>query len=121
MTYEKCCRNCEYSYLGPRECKGCDTFGDNKYENFKLREEFAKIENGTMVELPCKVGDTVYELWQDINKEYRISEKTIVAFTVFANGGVVIETGTVYPVYINTYLTREEAEAKLAELKGEKR
>lgn len=36
---EKCCRNCEYAYL---HCKGCDTTGDNKYQNFKLRKELAE-------------------------------------------------------------------------------
>lgn len=60
MKYGKCCRNCEYAYLSPRECKGCDTFGSNKWENFKLREELAKIENGTLIELKCKAGDLIY-------------------------------------------------------------
>lgn len=119
MNYEKCCRNCEYAYLGPHECKGCETFGNNKYANFKLRDEFEKIENGTLVELPCKVGDTVYDLWRTADGEYRIDEQAVIAFTIFEDGGVVIDTCTMYPLYINTYLTRQEAEAALKELKGE--
>lgn len=40
MTYEKYCRNCEHAYL--TSCKGCNTLGDNKYQNFELREELAE-------------------------------------------------------------------------------
>lgn len=40
MTYEKCCRNCEHAYLS--SCKGCNTLGENKYQNFELREELAE-------------------------------------------------------------------------------
>ena len=45
MTYEKCCRNCEYAFL---QCNGCATFGDNPYENFKLRKELAEHETLTV-------------------------------------------------------------------------
>lgn len=50
MKYTKCCRNCEHAYL--ESCKGCLTFGNNSYENFELRKELAKIESGKLVELP---------------------------------------------------------------------
>lgn len=30
----------------------------------RLAELEDKIENGTLIELPCKVGDTVYLLWE---------------------------------------------------------
>lgn len=42
LSYEKCCRNCEHNFL--KSCHGCDTFGDNKYQNFQLREELAAFE-----------------------------------------------------------------------------
>ena len=33
---------------------------------YRLRELEDKIENGTLIELPCKVGDTVYEVIKDL-------------------------------------------------------
>lgn len=66
MKYEKCCRNCEYAYLTPQECKGCETFGDNKYGNFKLREELAKIENGDYVSK--EDYEEMFNDYQDLGK-----------------------------------------------------
>lgn len=39
MSCEKCCRNCEHNFL--ESCHGCDTFGNNKFQNFQLRKELA--------------------------------------------------------------------------------
>lgn len=51
MKYAKCCRNCEHAFL--ETCKACDTLGNNTYQNFELRKEFALIQSGDVVQLPC--------------------------------------------------------------------
>lgn len=106
----------------------CVLQGDLPFEQFnkvtkalnRLAQFEDGIENGTLVRLPCKIGDIVYDLWKDTNGTFHIEEQTVVAFSIFADDGVDIETGVWYNEYINTYFTREQAEAKLRELKGEK-
>ena len=79
-----------------------------KAENAALRERLNKA-----VELPCKVGDTVYEkgMYEEDVYEHRIrkiifdAEKISFDCTAIGN---------------SIFLTRTEAEARLAELKGEK-
>lgn len=104
-------------YIAVVDCDQSKHYALDKFI-IRLAELEDKIENGTLIELPCKVGDTVYDLWKDSNGQYRISDKEVCAFQVFEDGGVVIDTGTCYPNYINTYLKREVAEAKLRKLKG---
>ena len=78
-------------------------------ENAALRERLDKA-----VELPCKVGDTVYEkgMYEEDVYEHRIrkiifdAEKISFDCTAIGN---------------SIFLTRPEAEARLAELKGEKK
>lgn len=42
----------------------------------RLQELENKIENGTLIELPCKVGDTVYMPWE-YDGIYAIAELTV--------------------------------------------
>lgn len=62
-------------------------------------------EQGRLIELPCAVGDTVYFITQNAEREYIIGS------------GRFSCSWLDYPRTI--YTTKEEAEAKLEELKGE--
>ena len=83
----------------------------------QLKEYQDKIENGTLIELPCKVGDIVYY----VNKYKKtIEEYEVLGFTLTRNYTVLVEIGIEMFLYKNEIiLTKAEAEKKLAELKGE--
>ena len=88
----------------------------------KFDELKAKLENGTLIELPCKVGDTVYCIYRDDEYEYWIEEALVHDF-IYTNYGE-IDIGTECHMLGKVYrycvcLTKSEAEAKLKELKGE--
>ena len=85
-------------------------------------------EQGRLIELPCKIGDTVYEV-QEIRK--RIQEYTVVSVhhshcsTLFGwmlkdEKGVYSNLNGFeeYAIGRTVFLNREAAEAKLAEVKG---
>ena len=64
-------------------------------------------EQGRLIELPCKVGDRVYEIYRFcIYGAWEIDEHRVTLEDLPHIGKTV-------------FLTKEEAEAKLAELKGE--
>ena len=86
-----------------------------------------KIENGTLIELPCKVGDTVYVIDEMENScgeiVCREVESCIVErISIFDSGvclGLVDTYGTIKILSNNkVLLTKAKAEAKLKELKG---
>ena len=83
-----------------------------KAENAALRERLDKA-----VELPCKIGDKFYVIY-DCPPE--IKEKECCAFTFTQDGEVLIIDGLDchYSLKI-VYLSKEDAEAHLEELKGE--
>lgn len=107
----------------------------------RLWEIENQIENGTLIELPCKINDIVYEVCEKPNNnpfvklpseffivEHRmgdikmtmIGEKPIFAmFTFNKEFGVMAWSGE----HIGTqlFLTKSEAEARLRELKGEQK
>lgn len=96
----------------------------------RLAELEDKIENGTLIELPCKVGDTVYHLSSGkIDEEvvakinYIITNSTISLHNSYI---CTIDYGKEDNFYRlsklgkSVFLTKAEAEAKLRELKGEK-
>lgn len=94
----------------------------------KLAELEDEIENGTLVELLCKVGDTIYEVIKGLPvEEWKV--ETIWLTSVYPNDFLITACrkrdvafwkfwGSQFGQ--NLFLTREEAEKKLAELKGEK-
>ena len=94
-------------YLNLREMS--DQLGD---ENAALCERLEK-----MVELPCKIGDKFYVV-NDCPPE--IKEHECCAFTFTEDGQVLIIDGLDchYSLKI-VYLSEEDAEARLEELKGE--
>lgn len=76
----------------------------------RLAELEDKLEAGTLVELPCKVGDTVYQT--DGIRVYSSIVKNIVFDTV----GVSFDKTAIGK---SVFLTREAAEARLKELEEE--
>lgn len=98
----------------------------------RLAELEDKIENGTLIELPCKVGDTVWGIVTSTDRtENIITYKHIQKYQVER---IVIDGNNLYLVILvstkdgiyegyarpnQVYYTKAEAEAKLKELKGE--
>lgn len=75
-------------------------------ERLKLYED--KLEEGKLIELPCKVGDTVYQA--DRMRIYQSRIKNI----IFDTDGVAFDKNAIGKT---VFLTREEAEKKLEELR----
>lgn len=119
MIYEECCYNCKH--CSPKCADNADVdIKEAKCYDFELRDELAKIENGTLIELPCKAGDTVWVVYQDYETfEECIKESIAIEFIVMV-GYIGIHVTEVYGRYQEVYVTREQAERRLAELKGRK-
>ena len=97
---------------------------------YRLRELEDKIENGTLIKLPCKVGTTLYfivtEEQKDINGfKYTILESNKWLYVIDKNEEITIEENDWlfkfeytydYTFGENVFLTKAEAEAKLKEL-----
>jgi hypothetical protein len=87
----------------------------------RLGELEDKITDGTLVELPCKVGDTVYEVFKD-HKPPFIKETTIEKIVITGKGFKLrLSRNSVYETAISSlgktlFLSEVEAEAKLKEL-----
>ena len=110
------------------ECVDCIT-----EEQERLAELEDKIENGTLIELPCKVGDKVYIPYKFRNKngvfettieEIRIEEKHIFfwAKPLYTNNSVRVKyLGWKKLKDFNKtwFLTKAESEKKHEELKNE--
>lgn len=89
----------------------------------ELTEYRTKIENGTLIELPCKVGDTAYCIYDNGECDYWIEEELVHDFILTNDGEIDIGTecriiGKVYRVGV--FLTKAEAEQLLKELKDER-
>ena len=93
---------------------------------WKLQELEDKIEQGTLIELPCKVGDTVYytspEYYNSLLVEYKVTEisqtREGIRLSVY---GSPKEKGLITYLWASfigktVFLTREEAEKRLKEL-----
>lgn len=114
------------------------------HENIDLKDEYGykwiyqrlavledKIENGTLIDLPCKVGDTVYMIWIDRLDEnnapiHKIQSGNIFAIQLEHKEGNLdiwlrVEFGLTYCCRRigDFYLTKAEAEQRLKELKDE--
>lgn len=111
----------KYDRLTERVNKGQVKFilkdGENPIEKFqnaldRLAELEDKIEQGTLIELPCKVGDTVYRIRK---KPYKaVLERYVVSITLCLNYKGQFEwrlfTTTEDTLGKTVFLTREEAE-----------
>ena len=88
---------------------------------YRLRELEDKIENGTLVELPCKVGNTVYEVFKE-HKPPFIQETTIEKIVITAKGlRLRLARNSFYETAVSSigktiFFTKAEAEKKLEEL-----
>lgn len=89
----------------------------------RLGELEDKIENGTLVELPCKVGDVMYEVFK--NHKPPCIQQTKVEKVIVTNKGLrlKLERNSVYETSISSlgktlFDNEEEAEKKLEELKN---
>lgn len=95
-------------------------FYRNLWAMADLREKLKGYEDleeqGRLIKLPCKVGDTVYEITGATTRgydwKYLTYEKAYVHGTVF-------NLGRLNDIGKTVFLTKSEVEAKLKELRGE--
>ena len=90
----------------------------------RLYELENAIENGTLIELPCKVGDTVYEVFK--NHKPPFGRATTIEKIIITDKGLRLKLSrnSVYETAISSlgetlFLTEAEAIAKLDSLKNE--
>ena len=90
----------------------------------KLKDYEDLDEQGRLVKLPCKVGDTVYVPTRDFISELRIVHISISKNNTFfhwmLNAGIYpnLDGFSVDKIGKTVFLTKAEAEAKLKELEG---
>ena len=101
---------------------------------YRLAELEDKIEQGTLIELPCKVGDTVYWVWEEYTngkQKLSIEEWDVEVIHIEENAwsvkgfGKEREDGSRAFFWCHSsrfgiwwFLTREEAEKRLKELQN---
>lgn len=94
----------------------------------KVKEYEDKIEQGTLIELPCKVGDTVYVIYQysdflGTKDEPFIEEDIAQSFIYDENKMKIVpsrygERSEYWYKTLDILLTREEAEKRLKEIQN---
>lgn len=88
----------------------------------RLAELEDKIEDGTLIELPCKVDDTVYFETYTGSENVGICRHKVVGFKVDAlvkrDGATIATEIPITKFDKSVFLSKEEAEAKLEELRG---
>lgn len=91
------------------------------YSVRKLNEYAIAEEQGLLLRLPCKVGDTVYSItwWDDKTERIKVKGKTY--YRTIREHKVTKEKFSLSQLYKfgeEVFLTKKEAEAKLEELRG---
>lgn len=86
---------------------------------YRLCELEDKIESGLLVELPCKVGDIVYIIAKQGLDIYSAEKVMIVDFWYSKQDKCLYAIDKDGTLYREVYATKQEAEAKLKELRGE--
>lgn len=100
-----------------------------KTQENELAKVVELLKADRLIELPCKVGDTVYFPTQDRHDEATVNsisigeEGILVHWVQYERGVDIIELWDedffeISEIGKTVFLTKEEAEAKLAELKG---
>lgn len=84
----------------------------------KLKEYEDLEEQGRLIKLPCKAGDTVYEIAGATTHGYGYGWKCLTYEKAYVHE-TVFNLGRLNDIGKTVFLTREEAEAKLKELRGE--
>lgn len=121
------CINCKY-YGEPNGCNRVEGSCDN-YDIFvesynKLQELEDGFEDGTIVKPPCKVGDTLYEVFDDkYSSKPAFIQETIIDKIVITSKGLKLKLSrnSFYETAISSlgktlFLSEEEAKKKLEEL-----
>ena len=116
------------SYFYPKCFEKCDGLGaSSKCDNCEIMtsvcEKLGKYEDleeqGRLVILPCKVGDTLYRLVPNLYRKY--VEIKIAQFVINKNGIYFITdkgvSWSVDKIGKTVFLTKSEAEQKLVEMK----
>ena len=129
---DRCWRN-----LDPWECCGQNFHCSRKLNDdggcingcivpklYKYLAEYEDLEEqGLLLKLPCKVGDTVYSITRDFISEYNIRN-----FICYDNGNIFFDWKCVKGIYLNikgfhiddigktVFLTKEAAEKALERL-----
>lgn len=121
------CINCKY-YGEPNGCNRIEGSCDN-YDIFvesynKLKELEDGFEDGTIVKPPCKVGDTLYEVFDDkYSSKPAFIQETIIDKIVITSKGLKLKLSrnSFYETAISSlgktlFLSKEKAKKKLEEL-----
>lgn len=85
----------------------------------RLCELEDKIEDGTLVELPCKVGDTVFIIAKQGMNIYTVEEATIVDFWFNKIDNRLYPISASGITLNEIFLTKADAERQLKKLRGE--
>ena len=80
----------------------------------RLAELEDKIESGYLLELPCKVGDTVYVLRFGEGSQWRVEEDKIIGIDILQR--TIMMHGRYGHAYSEVFTTKEAAETRLKEL-----
>ncbi len=114
------CGNCP----NVRNPQGCTAKACYEIIRNRLAELEDKIEKGILMELPCKVGDVVYEVFK--NHRPPCIQQTKIEKVIITNKGVrlKLERNSVYETSVSSlgktlFNTQKEAEKRLEELKNE--
>ena len=124
MSYKRFTKKCEVG-IGLTETSGNIVNDYEKVVNC-LAELEDKIENGTLVELPCKVGDRIWAILGN-----NIFGRKVKSIVIRSNGYIIKTSDTTgqkdLEVYYDAefgiiwFLTKAKAEEKLKELQNEER
>lgn len=116
------CGNCK----NVRSPQGCTEHCCYEVMKNRLAELEDKIENGTLIELPCKIGDKVYEVFKE-HKPPFIKETKVEKIVITAKGiRLRLARNSVYETAVSSIgktilFTKAEAEARLKELQEGKK
>lgn len=94
--------------------------GEREYDVMNALADYEDLEEqGLLVRLPCKVGDTMYDI---VGKPLRIVEHKVDAFHIDKKGfHLQIINGVLEKKQeAKVYFSREEAKKKLEEMKNDK-
>lgn len=127
MSYKRLTERDEY---GNADIIGCESqllCGELNYEQMnrltkalnRLAELEDKIESGQVVILPCKVGDEVWYIKDYGFGRKRVEKMYVVGFNFSRGNEEVVVIGGYNEMAREVYATKEAAEAKLKELRGE--
>lgn len=100
---------------------GCRDYWEHRQVAEYLNElqQYRQLEEqGLLLRLPCKVGDTVYEAsryWKCVMDRHVVSVALGVENRIFIRNG----SGEVFEFGVDVFKTKEEAESALEKMKGE--